>query len=177
MEVFNHARITAREARAHGHPGLARAAMARALAWLERHAPPDTNARAVDRWRRDHIEALYYVGRVDDAAAEVSVMLAANPKDEFLTGWRGVIAARRGDSAEVRRIVSWFDGIPGPVWATMPLLWKARILATAGDPEEAMRALNLAFVRGRPLVMYHADLLLEPLWSYAPFREFIRPKG
>ena len=177
MEVFNHLRLTSREARAHDHPALAAAAMSRALRWLDQHVPPDTNARAVDRWHRDHIEALYYTGRVDDARAEVVAMLATRPKDEFLTGWLGVIAAHRGEAAEVRRIVEWFDAIQGPVYATMPLVWNARILATAGDLEGAMRALHWTFARGRPLAMYHSDIMLERLWSYEPFREFIRPKG
>jgi hypothetical protein len=59
----------------------------------------------------------------------------------------------------------------------MPLVWRARILAAAGDLEGAMRALNLAFERGRQLGMYHWDGLMDPLWGCPPFQEFITPKG
>jgi len=173
MEVFNLTRRAGLEARAHGHRELAEATLRRALQWLDRR-PPD--ARTAERYRRDHAETLYYLGRVNDALAEYRALAATNPRDSlYVNGMLGLLAAGRGDSTESRRLLAWIDNYQGG--ATMPLVWRARILAAAGDLEGAMRAINLAFERGRQMGMYHWDGLMEPLWSYPPFEEFIAPRG
>ena len=50
---------------------------------------------------------------------------------------------------------------------------RAQIAAALGERERAMELLR----RSSPLWEAHVDPLLEPLWDYPPFQEWLRPKG
>jgi hypothetical protein len=53
------------------------------------------------------------------------------------------------------------------------------VLAALGDGATAVRALQAAFVQGRgwPGVEMHLDPAWDPIRTYSPFQEFMKPKG
>jgi len=59
------------------------------------------------------------------------------------------------------------------------LYQRARVLAALGDGDGAVRALQAAFSQGRPWAgtEMHLDTAWNPIRSYPPFQEWMKPKG
>ncbi len=105
-----------------------------------------------------------------------------------------MVAARQGDRDEAERLYGWlvdrgpasrryrlyqFDrGRPSspPLWPHSYGL--AQIAAALGDRERAVELLRQAAEHMlEPVMWFHVNPYLEPLWDYPPFQELIRPKG
>ncbi len=104
-------------------------------------------------------------------------VVATRPRS-ITSGFCGAIAVRRGDVATARRVVAELSARRpvAPLPANCPSMWRASIEALSGNQPEAMRLLVEAFGPSGTLEL-HANRDFDGMRNYAPFREFIRPKG
>ena len=88
---------------------------------------------------------LYLAERWDDAD-EVFQALPPDSAHVDVLGYRGTVAARRGDASEAR---AWADALAGLDPARgRTTLWRARIAALIGERDEAVDLLRRAFAQG-----------------------------
>ncbi len=160
------------EARAHGLPGARDEAVEQALAWW-REQPVGYRQSITGMALEGRM--LYLAERWDDAD-EVFQALPADSAHVDVLGYRGTVAARRGDASEAR---SWADALAGLDPARgRTTLWRARIAALIGERDEAVELLRRAFAQGLAFGLWvHLDPDLEPLRGYPPYEEVVRPKG
>jgi DNA-binding SARP family transcriptional activator/TolB-like protein len=164
----------AREFRAHGRPDAARALLDRSLEWYRAQSPGGPVgdpgfAIAV---------MLYEAGRWDEARDAFAALAVEVPNNLTVQGYLGVIAARRGDPAEAERVAAWLRELDRPYLWGRHTLWRARIAAALGQQQQAVDLLRDAFAQGVPYaITHHADIDLQPLLDYPPFRQLMRPKG
>jgi len=93
-------------------------------------------------------------------------------------GYRGVLAARRGEKAEAQRVARVLAVRPYPYSYGQPALWRARIAAVLGDRDQAVALVREAFAQGLAVDLYlHALIDFAPLRGYPPFDELMRPRG
>ncbi|MEO8336477.1 MAG: hypothetical protein ABI664_15970, partial [bacterium] len=168
------AMIGARELRTHGKPREAAAIIAR-LAAL-------TPARDASRDElSQHALALYEAGNYAKAKVAFAAMLAANPSDVNVIGRLGTIAARTGDSTEMRRIDQQLTRWALPYSLGRPTYWRAHLAALTGRGSEAVSLLHTALAQGyRPMdlniVTLHEDPDFLSLAHDAAFRDLVRPR-
>jgi tetratricopeptide (TPR) repeat protein len=165
----------ARELRAHGHEAMANETLARAVAWF-RQRP--TAEAAMPSHQYFLGEALYLAGDLEAADSLFRILAERHPDQTDYLGYVGVIAARRGDRSTVKRVVAMLRSRKPvtPLPGEASLVWRATIEALSGNQPEAMRLLVEAF-GPRGTFDLHASQDFEGMRDYAPFREFIRPKG
>lgn len=87
----------------------------------------------------------------------------------------GVALGRAGGHDEALDVAARIDGTDAPDFAKLGE--KARVLAAAGDRDEAVRLLTQAFESGwyHNSSMLH-DLAFEEMWGYGPFDALMRPR-
>jgi tRNA A-37 threonylcarbamoyl transferase component Bud32/TolB-like protein/tetratricopeptide (TPR) repeat protein len=163
------------ELRAHGRAAEAAEVADRALAWYGAQ-PAALIARG---WRKDLRASLLYLReRWPDAAAQwdsIPVDSAA-PVDRL--GTRGVLAARLGQADSARAIAGTLARLDRPRMNGQHTLWRARIAAVLGQKDSAVTLLRQALAEGVGYGSWlHADMDLEALRDYRPYRELVRPKG
>jgi tetratricopeptide (TPR) repeat protein len=165
----------AAELRAHGFRDVALEIVQRAIDWyLLRPEEEQTS----ERWRWGLMEAYYLAGRFSQAESIAVELSTEFPLNVEYRGYSGTLAARRGDIEEARRISESLDELADPYIHGRHTYWQACIAAQLGELEWAMMLLRDAFSQGwRYDLWLHRDQDLEPLQDYAPFEEFIRPKG
>lgn len=166
--------IAARELRAHGRPREGAALFARVAA-----IPPGRDASRDELSK--HAFALYEVGDYAKAKAAYAALLAADANDIDVLGRLGTIAARTGDSAQVRAIDQRLAQWTVPYSLGRPTYWRAHIAALTGRESEAVSQLHSAFAQGyRPMdlniVMLHEDPDFLPMANDAAFRDLVRPR-
>ncbi len=165
----------AREVRVHGYPAEAHMLYNRAVDWFQAEAPKGRTC-----WQGNFVEALYGAERWHEAQVLASELAAEDPKDIHCQGYLGVLAARRGNTAEAERISAWL-AVQNPSYHQgWHVYWRARIAAQLGRREEAVRLLRQALSQGALMHvngMFHEDSDLEPLHGYPPFEELMRPRG
>lgn len=171
----------AKELRAHGYGDAASETMQRAIAWY-RSRPAEEQAG--QEWREWFADLLYLAG--DWTAADTAYRSlvkkfptsAGYPDNALYVGRIGAIAARRSNVVEAKamseklRATDRFQPRPGQE----SRLFRARIAALLGDSVEALRLLTSAYGQSGTLEL-HDDMDFEGMKGYAPFREFLRPKG
>ncbi len=164
----------ANEARAHGHPAIAKEASSQLLEWVEtRLAAADTSG-ATQRLR---IDALRLNGEQARAQAIAESLATRSPNDPVYLGTLGVMAAHDGRRAEAELYSQRLAGIRRPDLFGEPTLWRARIAANLGDRQQAVALLRAAMAQGsRSLATDHVDPDLEPVRDYPPFRELARAR-
>ena len=165
--------MVAWEMRAHGQPEAAQRTAERAVAWYDARrgaaSGPDVAGLA---------GALLAAGRWDAARALCESLAARHPGNIAVQGALGVLAARRGDSAEVRRRGGELAALASPGNRGQVIYWRAGIAAHLGDLEAAMALLRDAHAAGfRFRAGLDSDGTLQPLWGTEAFREFLRPRG
>jgi eukaryotic-like serine/threonine-protein kinase len=173
--------MAAREARAHGHPELAEWIARRGIAWFEtglHHSggsagvPPsgplaNIYAEAGDTYREyEIIQALWPSSELATAAAETRCRFA-------------IAAARSGDATTAERLAAEM-GARRPAseegGVGDQLLCRARLAATLGQREEAVRLLSLAVPYSAPAYLLHRAGDLQTLIGYPPFDALIRSR-
>ena len=92
-------------------------------------------------------------------------------------GW--TLVSCGGSRAEALKIAEGMIKVERPFLNGEHHYQRARVLATLGDREGAMRALQAAFAQGRQWngVEMHLDVAWDPLRDYPPFIELMNPKG
>ncbi|MEO5818313.1 MAG: FlgO family outer membrane protein [Gemmatimonadaceae bacterium] len=168
------ASIAARELRAHGKPREAAAIFARVAA-----ITPAADASRDERSK--HALALYEVADYPKAKAVYSALLASDAADLDALGRLGAIAARTGDSSEVRRIDRQLAQSNVAYSLGRPTYWRAHIAALTGRGSEAVSLLHSALAQGfRPvdlnIVTLHEDPDFLSLANDAAFRDLVRPR-
>jgi cbb3-type cytochrome oxidase subunit 3/tetratricopeptide (TPR) repeat protein len=165
----------AEELRAHGHAAEAAEVTDRALAWYDAQ-PAAVLARG---WRRDlKASLLYLCERWSDAAAQWDSIPVGSTDAVDRLGTRGVLAARLGLADSARVIAGELAEVDRPRLNGQQTLWRARIAALLGEKDSAVELLRQAFTGGVAYgIWLHADMDLESLRDYKPFRELMRPKG
>lgn len=117
-------------------------------------------------------------GDRDEAERLLRELATEGPERLEVQGALGTLAAQRGDLVEAARISIWLAGLNRPYLRGRNTYWRARIAAVSGEHEQAVDLLRQAFGEGLEYEeSLHNEPDLEPLRSYAPFRELIRPKG
>ena len=166
-------RIALVELRGHGHEDIARRVTERATHWLATQPQPTT---IDDKLLR--LKLLYPMEHWDDAWALVDPLPAGVTDSVTWLGYRGVLAARRGDQAEAQRVARVLAVRRYPYSYGQPALWRARIAAVLGDRDQAVALVREAFAQGLAVDLYlHALIDFAPLRGYPPFDDLMRPRG
>jgi tetratricopeptide (TPR) repeat protein len=166
-------RTTAEELRAHGHREHSLELAERVVDWYR--SRPDTKAR---RFREDFARALEVAERWEEAHAVVVGLAREVPDSVRYQGWLGVAAARSGDRATAERVDEELRSLDIPYLYGKHTFWRTCIAAHLGERERAIELLRQAISQGWYYsVVFHRDLLLEPIRDYPPFQELIEPKG
>jgi len=128
-----------------------------------------------DLWNRAHL--FRELHRWDESiplfeAASADPELAADPG--FL-GDFGVALGRAGRHDEAVAVRARIDATDAPVFARE---WQqGRVAAAAGDRDDAVRLITLAFQDGQYHVGgSHTDTAFELMWGYGPFDALMRPR-
>jgi tetratricopeptide (TPR) repeat protein/TolB-like protein len=183
------------ELAAHGHADAARAMAGRAVAYFEKRLKTDKPAanllssyagallRAGDCQRAVPIRRDLARVMPDDRAylsrqGDYAVALAAcGPSTR--SGPPRATPRGGGSRDEARKIADAFEKADRPFLHGEHLYQRARILAALGDGEGAVRELQAAFAKGNPwnASAMHLDSCWDPIRTYPPFVEWIKPKG
>jgi tetratricopeptide (TPR) repeat protein/TolB-like protein len=163
----------AEELRAHGHATEAAQLASRALAGCDAHSPDNSpcghEIRAV---------LLYVLERWAEAGAEWDSIPVDSGNVVELLGRQGVVAARLGEADSARAIAARLAQFDRSHLGGQNTLWRARIAAVLGDKDGAVTLLRQAFAEGASQGFpIHADMDLESLRDYRPFRELVGPKA
>ena len=166
---YNMANLAA-ELRAHGHESAATEMLHRAIEWYEGRSP-EQKSGLLERFT---LAAVFLrVGRLDEAQVLLEGLLEDDPS-RYRAGTLarlGVVAARQGDHEEAYRISRLLEEEEGQVPSDVAY-GRAQIAAALGERERAMELLRQS--DRWPHVSWHEDPLLEPLWDYPPFKEWLR---
>ncbi|HEX6964467.1 MAG TPA: FlgO family outer membrane protein [Gemmatimonadaceae bacterium] len=166
-------RVALVELRGHGHEDAARRVAERAARWLATQPQPTTIDDKLVR-----LKLLYAMQHWDEAWALVNPLPAEVANDATWLGFRGAIAARRGDSTEAKRVARTLALHPYPYSYGEPALWRARIAAVLGNRDQAVALVREAFAQGLAVDLYlHALSDFASLRGYPPFDELMRPRG
>lgn len=165
----------ARELLAHGHPGAARVALERAVAW-HHHRPAEEEA--TEARRAQLADLLYLLGDLDEAERRFNALVEIDSTNPYYVASLGAIASRRGRRATAVAIADRLRVMERavPVPGNDAVLGRARIAALLGDNRQALELLVAAFGPAGT-DMLHLDADFEGLRNDPQFREFIRPKG
>ena len=165
------------ELRAHGYPDGSREVLQRALIWLDSR-PMEEQATEASRF--DRLQTLYAARRWDLARTIAEQLAKEHPNNVNYRGILGALAAVRGDRETAVRADSILATHQGPFVRGLPTYWRACIASQLGERARAVTLLIQADGEGLSLFLvqsYHADPSFERLTDYAPFQEFLRPKG
>jgi predicted Zn-dependent protease len=167
------ARIAAEELRSHGHPKAADHALARALTWY-RTLPPGERTREAHRFGL--AQALYRLGRWDQAEPLFRELSREFPDNINYLGYLGSVAARRRHAAEVGRISETLARMERLYLRGSNTFWRARIAAVAGRHEDAISLLSASFAQGQGYgLAVHAEPDFESLREHPEFQRLLRP--
>jgi tetratricopeptide (TPR) repeat protein len=121
---------------------------------------------------------LYSLGRLDESEEHFRRALSLDPDNTLYIWALGMIAAKRGDHVEGRRVVDWLDTLEGESTNTI-LTRKARIAESMGLREEAVGYLEeLWSRRGRPAFNIFERFVPFPnLFGYEPYERLYWPEG
>jgi tetratricopeptide (TPR) repeat protein/TolB-like protein len=173
----------AEELRAHGHRQASLKLASRAVEWHRTRPEGD----AIQEETRAQLgRSLYQAERWDDARAVFAMLAAEHPENFDYQARLGVIAARKGDRGEAKRIAGDLRRLVLPYAYGMPMYASARITALLGDKAKAVDLLREAIARGAGsteiepygfALSFRRCMDLESLSGYGPFEKLIRPKG
>jgi tetratricopeptide (TPR) repeat protein/TolB-like protein len=166
-------RLAALELRAHGHPGKAEPLFERAVQWYRSLPPP-----RLAELRSSLAYTLFCQGSLEEADELYRQLRSEEPEDVDHMGALGIIAARQARIEEARAIADSLAAWDRPYRRGSQTYFRAGIAAWLGDEARSVALLQQAFTEGSVFGVYlHTDPELQPLWDYAPFQEFLRPKG
>jgi tRNA A-37 threonylcarbamoyl transferase component Bud32/tetratricopeptide (TPR) repeat protein len=160
---------------AHGAPTVAVELLERALRWLEARTSEDLETA---RNRRQRVWHLLCLDRLEEAENLLEPLVSELPDTLSHQGYLGILKARLGEREVAEGISGALESWDQPVSFALNTVFRARIAAYLGEPEDAVRLLEQAMeegwlVRGNP----HRDPFLKPLRGHPAFERFLKPKG
>jgi tetratricopeptide (TPR) repeat protein len=166
-------RTAALELTAHGFLDEAEALLERAVQWFR----SQSSARLTEL-RSALAYTLFCQGDLEEAEELYRQLRAEQPETVSRLGYLGVIAARSGRTAEARAIDDSLAAWDRSYSRGQHTRYRVGIAAWLGERERAVALLRQAFREGQPFgVSLHRYPMLQPLWDYEPFQEFLRPRG
>ena len=178
LEIHRFPRLVA-ELRVHGHED----AVPELIAGTESLLDALPSGEEFAQWVRPlRAGVLYASDRLEEAQAMVLDLASDFPDDPSYLTYAGVLAARLDNRAEAERALA---RLRGGEWLnsqnfSSSQASSARIAAHLGNLPGAMAFLRQAKAGGEGIFLAggpHAGPLLQPLWNYPEFQEFIRPEG
>ena len=168
--------FTARELLAHGHRTESVRMAERALKFYSGQA---AGTKPTPAQRVAEATAFALAEKWNEAGAAFAKLAKDDPLTLEYQGWLGVIAARLGKADEARRVASALAAITRPNVLGEHQYERARVLAALGEGEAAVGALRQSFLLGQFWTngRIHRDPAFEPIRSYPPFLEFLKPTG
>ena len=158
------------EFRAHGHSDEARQMAVRGLKSLRSLPGPATDfTRSLEIRLAYEMEAWDTVARLAKAIPDGAGGL---PERE---GYLGVLAARRGDTAEAAQRSASLAQVNEPYGFGKATIWRARIAALLDRKEEAVQLIRTGFSEGARRDELSHDWDLTGLRGFGPFDEVLRP--
>jgi tetratricopeptide (TPR) repeat protein len=160
------------ELRAHGEVQAGIALIRRSLEYA--HTPSwNLTGRT-----RERATAHYYLGEYALAERLSREHLTEFPASFQAQALLGLIAARRGETAEAMAMADRLAALDYPYLRGANTWWRARIAVVLGRPDEAVRLLEQTYLEGLHLWQpLHVEPDFDPLRTYPPFVAFVRPRG
>lgn len=163
---------TGLELRAHGERQAGDALIRQSLEYT-----PTRSWNLADR-TRERATAHYHLGEYVEAERLSHEHLTEFPASFQAQALLGLVAARRGDTAQAMAVADGLAMLERPYLRGGNTWWRARIAAVLGRRDEAVRLLEQSYLEGmylwRPL---HVEPDFDPLRTYPPFVAFVRPRG
>jgi len=173
--------VASDELRAHGHAAAADTLLVRAVR-VYSDAPDDV--RRIPKQRFEMARALYRLDRLGEAKSifESLVMTdALQPLGDYAIqahAHLGFIAARIGDTTTALAVDRWLTDLHDPYLLGQNTELRGALHALLGHRDEAVRLLHQAVGEGRFFdVGKHVYFEYQGLRGYAPFEEWLAPKG
>jgi DNA-binding SARP family transcriptional activator len=167
--------LLAQELDAHGHPGDARAVLRQAIAAAT--ALPSAAQRTTAA-RFERARALYLLGEYDTAVPIVAALESERPNDPRYLVFRGLIAARSGDTTEANQVADRLVKLKIPYDRGQISFARARLAAVLGHRGDALTLLRRALAEGLDYgVTLHADADFSALRADPGFQTIIAPSG
>jgi tetratricopeptide (TPR) repeat protein len=160
--------LVARELRAHGYKRDAQNLCKQAIDWFISRPSGD--------FRFDLVRTYYLDGQWDNAIKLLESLSTEKPDNIGYIGYTGAIAARQDNRNEAERMSEMLAQMERPHLDGIHIYWQACIASLLGDKERALILLRDSITKGFPYPSLHADIDLEPLLDYPPFKELIRIK-
>ena len=168
------AAATAGELLWHGKADAARAVAARALGAVGSGAP--LLRTVYDVAAGEVMNAAVIAGKLDEAERLLAIQMPAPGPGQV--AWRGVLAARRGDSTAARGFAARLAAMKSPYVRGGTLYGRARIAAALGEKEQAVNLLRSAFADGLTYDgTVHGLPEFAAMRDYPPFVQLMTPKG
>ena len=172
--------LTLYDLRWHGHTSAADTLGAKLLDWLDARPTPDAGSAA---GRRDRAAVLMATHHWRELAAIADTLVTADPGNVYALRQRGVALAMQGRRIEAEAVdralerdtrpIRPVDGCPSAL-RTCRSMARAFIAAALGDKARAVSLLDYDYFNEQ---FAHFELIGELLRDYAPFRDFIVPRG
>jgi hypothetical protein len=171
--------LAADELRAHGHPAAAQVLLRRVIE-IYRRAPD--SVQQVPRQRLELSRALLRAGQPAEARRmAIDLIQGGELTGQMLVvtyGLAGAAAPAEGDTVAALAADRWLQGAHPRYAFGESTARRARIAAMLGRRDDAVRLLRQAVLEGMPYDNnHHLDFELSRLSGYAPFEEWLRPKG
>ena len=166
---------TAWELRAHGHMEAYQEIANQAVGWFKNRL----QMRGVnEKMRHDLATALYTVEKWEEAESMFEELKQDYPENIQYRGRIGLLAARKGEREKALALFEELENIDRPYLFGEHMYMRARIASLLGEKEQAVLLLRDAFVQGLVYGSYlRQEMDFEPLRSYKPFQELLKPKG
>ncbi len=162
------------ELRAHGYKASALQAFERAILWVENRPEEEKKNRSLQSLL-GYVQ--YGAERWQEAQNIYQSLHDQFPDSMTYQGYLGAIAARLGNREKALSISEELKNIERPYLFGNNTYWRACIASLLGAKEQAMVLLRDSLAQGVSYGRLHADMDLEPLSDYPPFKELIKPKG
>lgn len=168
-------RVAASELRAHGHMKAYREIVNRAVNWYKNRPPGET---ATEKYRHDYAAILYLAEQWDESEKIFKDLSRKNSDNIRYKGYLGVLAARKGNLKEARKISDELKNISRSYLFGQHTYNRARIASLMGEKQRAVELLRESFAQGKKYGTYlRQEIDFEPIKDYPPFKELIRPRG
>jgi tetratricopeptide (TPR) repeat protein len=120
----------------------------------------------------------YFLERLDEAEEHWGRAASLRPKFAPYRAALGMIAAKRGDHAEGRRVIEWLDS-RDVTFARTTLLWKAWIAEAMGERAEAVGYLEEIWADPDfyNFTLFYRYYHFPSLYGYEPYERLYWPEG